>query len=290
MFRSPGSVAFNLGPISIHWYGIIIAFGILLCYLYAKAELKRRKLNHKPIDDMAFWVIAFGIIGARLYYIVFNFSYFASNPIEILQIWKGGLAIHGALLGGALSYTLYVLRHKLLWFLYADVIIPGILLAQALGRWGNFFNNEAFGRPTDLPWKLFIPQEVRPEAYATFAYFHPTFLYESLWNIIGFIVLFILTIKLYKGNRQQATGYSNMGSGVIFFAYLIWYSLGRFFIESLRTDSLYVGPLRTAQGMSVMLFAVGIFGLIYLIRQRKIKSSPRHPSTGSPRLRSGQAG
>lgn len=274
VFRSPGPIAFTLGPISIHWYGIIIACGIVLCYFYAIRGLKRRKLSAKPIDDMALWVIIGGIIGARLYYVLFDLSSFTAHPLEILQIWKGGLAIHGALLGGALAYTIYVLKHKLSWFLYADVIIPGILLAQALGRFGNFFNNEAFGRPTDLPWKLFIPTEFRPEQYKDFSYFHPTFLYESLWNLLGFCLLFYLARKLYHSPTYLHTYIPTFQfpPGLVFFTYLTWYSLGRFFIESLRTDSLYLGTLRIAQLMSVFLFVTGVLGLIYLAKQRRLKN------------------
>ena len=262
MFQSPGHLAFQIGPISVHWYGIIIGAGIILSYIYALREAKRRDIEIKHIDNMAFWLILAGVLGARLYYVLFNFQYFIENPLEILAIWKGGLAIHGALLGGAFAYTIYALRHKLSWLLYADIIIPGILLAQAIGRWGNFFNNEAFGRPTDLPWKLFIPEQYRPDAYVDFSYFHPTFLYESLWNFAGFILLVFLTRRIFKISTRY--------SGAILFAYLMWYSLGRFFIESLRTDSLYMGQFRAAQIASILLFLAGVIGLIFLRKKPKI--------------------
>lgn len=250
MFQSPGSIALQLGPLTIHWYGVIIGIGILLCYGYVVLELKRRRMDIKPIDDMAFWLILSGVLGARLYYVIFNFSYFFQHPAEIFQIWKGGLAIHGALLGGAAAYFFFCFRRKLLLLLYADVIMPGVLFAQALGRWGNFFNNEAFGRPTDLPWKLFIPEANRPQQYIDFSYFHPTFLYESLWNLTGFLFLVFLSRRFTHSH------------GVTSFAYLLWYSIGRFFIEGLRTDSLYLGPLRAAQMMSIILFLIGLLGLV----------------------------
>lgn len=258
MFQSPGPIALQIGPLSIHWYGVIIGAGILLCYWYATSEARRRGLSKEPIDDMAFWVILAGVLGARLYYVLFNFSYYAENPAEILQIWKGGLAIHGALLFGAAAYFFYCARHKLSAFLYVDVMIPGILLAQALGRWGNFFNNEAFGRPTNLPWKLFIPEENRPEGLSDFSYFHPTFLYESVWNLIGFFLLIFFS-RLRRNDKN---------AGRVLFSYLIFYSFGRFFIESLRTDSLYIGPLRTAQVISVLLFLIGLFGFIVGLKKR----------------------
>lgn len=268
MLRSPGSIALQLGPISIHWYGVLIGAGILLCYWHAMREAKRRGLPKKPIDDMAFWVILAGVIGARLYYALFNLSYYSAHPAEILQIWQGGLAIHGALLFGAAAYFIYCARHKFLPFLYADVIIPGILLAQALGRWGNFFNNEAFGTPTNLPWKLFIPEENRPAGFEDFEYFHPTFLYESLWNLLGFFFLIYLSRKLFPTYRISHTAFS---PGTILFSYLLFYSLGRFFIESLRTDSLYIGPLRTAQVISIILFLAGLFGLLFFRKKPIIK-------------------
>lgn len=264
MFQSPGSIAFNLGPISVHWYGILIAAGIIFAYFYALKEIKRRGIDPKHVENMVFWLILSGIVGARLYYVLFSLSYFVDHPSEILQVWKGGLAIHGALIGGAAAFFIYIRRHKLQWLLYGDAIMPGILLAQGIGRWGNFFNSEAFGRPTGLPWKLFIPEENRPEQYGDFAFFHPTFLYESLWNFAGFVFLVILTRKLYSKDKKNQHGF-------IFCAYLIWYSFGRFFIEGLRTDSLYFGQFRIAQIVSGLLFISGIIGLIILSKKPKIR-------------------
>lgn len=266
MFQSPGSIALQIGPLAIHWYGVIIGVGIVLCYLYILSELHRRKLAEKPVDDMAFWLVLSGIIGARLYYVAFSWDYFGSYPMEILKIWKGGLAIHGALIGGGLAYLGYMWRKKLSWRGYLDIMLPGVLLAQGIGRWGNFFNNEAFGTPTSLPWKLFIPEQFRPAQYIDFAYFHPTFLYESLWDIAGFFLLVVLSRKL------------KMANGSIMALYLAWYSFGRFFIEGLRTDSLYLGPLRSAQLMSAVLFCTGVFLLIFFRTRTKVKVDQKHIS------------
>lgn len=255
MFQSPGQIAFVIGPLSVHWYGLMIALGVLASVWYATYELKRRKKPTDVLYDMGFWMILAGVIGARLYYVIFQWDFYASNPLEIVQIWKGGLAIHGALIGGFLAFFAYCGIKKLPWLFYADVIAPGVILAQAFGRWGNFFNNEAFGRPTDLPWKLFIPESFRPKGLEASEYFHPTFLYESLWNLIGFFLLVVLTRKFQ--NRQ----------GIIFFSYLIFYSFGRFFIEGLRTDSLMLFSFRVAQIVSILLFAGGIFGL-YRLKNR----------------------
>lgn len=268
VFQSPGAIAFEVGPLPIRWYGLLIGAGILLCYAYVMGELKRRGLNRRSIEDMAFWVILSGVVGARLYYVGFNWLYFSAHPGEILQIWKGGLAIHGALLGGAAAFFFFVRRARIPWARYADAIIPGVLLAQAIGRWGNFFNSEAFGRPTDLPWKLFIPQASRPAKYVDFSYFHPTFLYESLWNFLGFLFLVFLTRKF----NPEPSIRSPQPSGLIFCAYLMWYSFGRFFIEGLRTDSLYLGPLRVAQLVSAALFLVGLLGLLFLRRRAYTKT------------------
>lgn len=266
MFKSPGAIALDFGPIQVHWYGILIGIGILLAYWYATIELKRRNLDRKPVDDMAFFVILAGVIGARLYYVLFNLAYFIEKPVEILQIWKGGLAIHGALLGGALAFFTYVFIKKIPWRTYADVVIPGVLLAQAVGRWGNFFNNEAFGRPTSSLLKLYIPPENRPAGYENFSYFEPTFLYESVWNLLGFVILFVLSRIFYSGGEK-----SEFAPGLILFSYLIWYSIGRFFIEILRTDSLYIGQFKTAQVMSIILFLIGLIGLIFSFRKHTIK-------------------
>jgi len=259
MFTSPGSIAFSFGSLSVHWYGIVIGFGIVCCYTYISYEMKRRKLSVDPIDSMAFWLILSGIVGARLYFVLFNPDYFYAFPLEIFAIWKGGLAIHGALIGGAMAFLIFILRNKLSFLLYADIIMPGVLLAQAIGRWGNFFNNEAYGSPTTLPWKLFIPPQFRRPELINFEYYHPTFLYESMWNLVGFAFLLIIAHKLHK-----------KPAGTVLFSYLIWYSFGRFFIEGLRLDSLYFGQIRAAQFVSVVLFFAGIFGLIIIYNKNKL--------------------
>lgn len=280
IFQSPGAIALKLGPLSIHWYGILIGAGILLAYWYVATELKRRKLPQKPVDDMALWVILSGVIGARLYFVLFELPYFAAHPLGIFKVWQGGLAIHGAILGGAAAYFIYILKHKIDWRLYADIIMPGVLLAQALGRWGNFFNSEAFGGPTGLPWKLFIPLTNRPAGYEAFSYFHPTFLYESLWNLAGFLLLVHISRTL---NPSQGTAQPRKSPGYIFYAYLIWYSFGRFFIESLRLDSLYIGGFRAAQVVSAILFFLGVILLIFSLKRHTFNSTKtRHGSTGSP--------
>lgn len=264
MFQSPGPNALNIGPIAIHWYGVFIAVGILLAYWYAAVQIKRRGLAQKHLDEMVIWLILCGILGARLYYVLFNAQYYLENTAQIFKIWQGGLAIHGAILGGAAAYVVFTRIKKIPFLLYADIIMPGVLLAQAVGRWGNFFNNEAFGTPTNLPWKLYIPSEFRPTGLEDFAYYHPAFLYESLWNLAGFALLVIAAKHVVKARPEF--------SGTIFFSYLVWYSAGRFFIESIRTDSLYLGPLRAAQAASVVLFVIGAAGLLFIWKKRTMEN------------------
>lgn len=260
MFQSPGSIAFSIGSLQVHWYGILIVLGIISAFGYALYEAKRRGLNPKIIDDMSIWVVLGGILGARLYYVLFNLESYLEHPLDMFAIWKGGLGIHGAIIGGAIVFFLYMKKRGVSPLAYADSLIPGLLLAQAIGRWGNFFNSEAFGSPTDLPWGVFIPSDLRPAGLEDFALFHPTFLYESLWNLIGFVLL----VWLSRKHKIMAS------PGAILAVYLIYYSIGRFCIEQLRTDSLWLGPLKAAQVVSVCAVIGGIVLLKYVLGRRKV--------------------
>lgn len=266
MFQSPGQILVQIGPLAFRWYGFLIGIGILLAIVYGVKELRRRGLNPDHLYDMGFWLVLAGVVGARIYYVIFQWGYYGKHLNEILMIWKGGLAIHGALIGGFLAFFTYTQMKKINWLMYADIIIPGVAIAQALGRWGNFFNNEAFGGPTSLPWKLFIPESFRPVDLKQFEYFHPTFLYESLWNIFIFVILIFLSRKLYGKQKEARPGF-------ILFTYLIFYSIGRYFIEGLRIDSLLVGQFRTAQLVSLILFIVGMVGFIWLKNTKKPEKS-----------------
>ena len=263
MFTSPGAVAFHLGPIEVRYYGVLIGLGILGALFYGAMESKRRGKDPEILYDLGFWVVLGGIVGARLYYVFFNLSYFSAHPADIIAVWKGGLAIHGALIFGFLAFLLYAKKHGIKLLEYMDIITPGIAVAQGIGRWGNFFNSEAFGTPTSLPWKLYIPEGARPLEFINFEYFHPTFLYESIWDLIIFVLLFTLTRRLYPKGGKHAYG-------LIFFLYISLYSFARFFIEGLRTDSLLLGPFKAAQAVSVFLFIVGAVGLFALTRKRNL--------------------
>ena len=253
-------VAFKIGPFYIHWYGIVIAAGIILCYIIGSRIGVKQGMNEEHMAEAIIVCIFFGIAGARLYYVFSQWDLYKNNLLEIFMTWHGGLAIYGgvlgALLGGAL-YTRFRKNCSFTLFQGTDIAAAMLPLGQAIGRWGNFFNYEAYGSPTDLPWKMFIPFPYRMPGYEGFEYFHPTFLYESAWDILTFCVLFFFYAKKRK-NHGETTA-----------LYFIVYSLGRIFVESLRLDSLYWGDWRAAQVTGVILMAVGILLFVYFRKKGK---------------------
>ncbi|HWP34815.1 MAG TPA: prolipoprotein diacylglyceryl transferase [Thermodesulfobacteriota bacterium] len=261
MFASPGPQL--VGP--FRWYGALIAAGTLLGLWLATREAVRRRLDPDALTTAALVAILVGFLGARLYYVAFNWDLYAQRPWDIPQIWKGGLAIHGGLFAGVLAGWLYMRARRLPVLPYLDVAAPSLVLAQAIGRWGNFFNSEAYGRPTDLPWKLYIPPERRLPGYEGFEFFHPTFLYESLWDFGVFLLLFFVL------RRRLETR-----PGALFFCYLGLYSLGRFFIEGLRLDSLMAGGVRAAQVVSLLLILLAAAGLTW-----RLKTPPAAPAAAA---------
>ena len=276
--KSPGSEIINLGVISIKWYGFLISISLFLGLSLSKKLAEKRGINPRYVSNLVPYLIIGSIIGARLYYVIFEFRQFSGSYFytfirifnlqfkipSFLAIWEGGIAIHGALIGGFLSILIFCRKNKLPWKELLDIVLPSVILGQSIGRWGNFFNNEAFGIPTNLPWKLFIPFKYRPIEFIDSRYFHPTFLYESLWNLIIFFIL------IYIFRRQNKTYYSK--SGLITCTYMITYSFGRFWIESLRIDPLCVGAvppfceggLKIAQIISIFLFFFGLIWLYFL--------------------------
>ena len=278
LLRSPGSQLVNLGLFSIKWYGFLIALSILLGLNLSKKLARSRGIDPHLISEMLPSLVLSSIIGARIYYVIFEYRQFSGDnfftPLKIfniylnipsfLAIWEGGIAIHGALLGGFLSIYLFCKSKKIPLKIFLDLLMPSVILGQAIGRWGNFFNNEAFGIPTNLPWKVFIPLSNRPIIFANYQFFHPTFLYESLWNLIIFILL------IYVFNKQNKD--NSILPGLITCLYLITYSFGRFWIEGLRIDSLCLGGyppyceggLRIAQFISIFLFSSGLIWLYFL--------------------------
>ncbi len=256
-FESPGPIIFQLGPIAVRWYGLLIASAVLIGVNLSQYLAKKRQVNPDLMGDLVIWLILGAIPCARLYYVLFQWQEYVNRPADIVAIWKGGIAIHGAIIGGTIATLLFAKYHKISVWQLIDLVVPSLALGQAIGRWGNFFNSEAFGRPTDLAWKLYIPIENRPLGYQTAEYFHPTFLYESIWNVGVFILLIYLFFWGLKHPHKFKVG-------TLSCVYLMAYSLGRFWIEGLRMDSLMLGSLRVAQVISLGLIGLGIYGLVWL--------------------------
>ena len=220
----------QIGPLTIYYYGVIIAFGLILAVLYACKRSREFGIKEDDLVDGVLWVTPFAILCARAYYCLFSWDYYKYNPIEILYIWEGGLAIYGGVLGALLGVFVLCLVKKIKFPALLDVVLMGFLIGQSIGRWGNFMNREAFGAETDSFLRMGLMNRYTGEV----VYYHPTFLYESLWNLAGFLLLH----RLSKKRRYD---------GQVALRYLAWYGLGRAFIEGLRTDSLYIGPFRVSQ-------------------------------------------
>ncbi|HCY6444752.1 TPA: prolipoprotein diacylglyceryl transferase [Staphylococcus aureus] len=259
VFNYIDPVAFNLGPLSVRWYGIIIAVGILLGYFVAQRALVKAGLHKDTLVDIIFYSALFGFIAARIYFVIFQWPYYAENPGEIIKIWHGGIAIHGGLIGGFIAGVIVCKAKNLNPFQIGDIVAPSIILAQGIGRWGNFMNHEAHGGPVSRAFleQLHLPNFIIENMYINGQYYHPTFLYESIWDVAGFIIL----VNIRK----------HLKLGETFFLYLTWYSIGRFFIEGLRTDSLMLtSNIRVAQLVSILLILISISLIVY----RRIKYNP----------------
>ncbi|MFP3125195.1 MULTISPECIES: prolipoprotein diacylglyceryl transferase [Bacillaceae] len=248
-------VALQLGPFPIYWYGLIIGSGVLLGLWLAVRESERRGLPKDTFVDVVLFAVPIAILCARAYYVLFEWSYYSANPSQIINIRQGGLAIHGGLIGAMITGVVFARMRGLSFWKLTDIAAPSILLGQAIGRWGNFMNQEAHGGEVTRGFLegLHLPDFIINQMYIDGVYYQPTFLYESLWNFAGVIVLLLLR----KANLRR---------GELFLTYLIWYSAGRFFIEGLRTDSLMLGPLRIAQVMSIVLIVLAIV-LIFVRRK-----------------------
>jgi phosphatidylglycerol:prolipoprotein diacylglycerol transferase len=205
-FASPGPTLIELGPLTIRWYGLLIASAVLIGVSLSQYLAKRRKVNPDLLGDLAIWLVLAAIPSARLYYVLFEWEQYAQRPDQIIAIWNGGIAIHGAILGGTLATIIFARIQKISVWQLADLVVPSLILGQAIGRWGNFFNSEAFGRPTNLPWKLYIPPQQRPSGFTNVEYFHPTFLYESLWNLMVFGLLMTLFFRDLKRKPRLKVG------------------------------------------------------------------------------------
>jgi len=244
-------VAFQIGGITVNWYGILIATGVLAAIGIALIEARRRGEATAHVMNVALIVVPLGAIGARLYHVIDQWDYYMQNPGMI--IGGQGLGIFGAIIGGALGLIIYTWWKKLNTLRWLDIVAPGLILAQAIGRWGNFFNQELYGYPTDLPWAIYIDPVHRLPGYENYTHFHPLFLYESLWNLLGFAILMLLGRKLR----------SRLRNGDIFFLYVIHYSIGRFFLEGLKLDVWTLGGIPTARWITGLAIVVAIIVMVF---------------------------
>lgn len=257
-------IAFSLGGLSVHWYGVIIASAVLLAIFLGTNESEKRGIKGDDIIDMMLWALPISIIGARIYYVIFEWRYYIQHPAEIIAIWNGGIAIYGGLIAGGLTVYWFTKKRGLPFWLVLDIAAPSVIIAQAIGRWGNFVNQEAHGEATTKAFLegIHIPDFIVNNMNIEGVYYQPTFLYESLWNVLGFILLLILRRRKNLLKR-----------GEVALSYVLWYSFGRFFIEGLRTDSLmFAQTIRVSQLLSILLFVGAI--LLWIYRRKKYPENP----------------
>ncbi|MCM3758749.1 prolipoprotein diacylglyceryl transferase [Sporosarcina aquimarina] len=245
-------VAFSFGTFEVRWYGILIATGIILAFLLVQKEMVKQKMHPDFLTDMLIWAVPISIISARIYYVIFSWEFYKDHPGDIIKIWEGGIAIHGALIGAIITAAIFTKKRGVSFWKVADITAPGLLIGQIIGRWGNFMNQEAHGGPVSQSFleNNIIPDWIMNQMTIDGITYHPTFLYESIWNLVGLAIILLL--------RRV-----NLKRGEIFFFYIIWYSVGRFFIEGMRTDSLYGGDLRAAQVVSILGVLIALGLLIY---------------------------
>jgi len=248
----------DLGFFEIKWYSFLLFLAMMIGCIIVYKEAKKKKINEDQMIDLMFYSLLFGIIGARLYYVIFNLSYYLNNPLEIIMIWKGGLAIHGGLIAALVFLTIYTRKKKINLLLLIDIVVVGLIIAQSIGRWGNFFNGEAYGRIISLEYlqTLHLPEFIIRNMYIDGYYREPTFLYESFFSLLGFISLISIR-KLKKLRVGQLTS-----------IYLIWYGLERFIVEWFRSDSLMLGSIKVAQLVSLLGIIIGIILFIKCLKKQ----------------------
>ncbi|BAP86203.1 prolipoprotein diacylglyceryl transferase [Paucilactobacillus hokkaidonensis JCM 18461] len=253
-------IALKLGPIQIHWYGVIIASAVIIALTLSVREGQRVGIESDNFYDYILWALPAAIIFARAYYVIFEWGYYSQHPAEIIAVWDGGIAIYGSLIGALLVMWFFCRSRSISIWIMLDVVAPTVILAQGIGRWGNFMNQEAFGKITSHAFlqDLHLPTFIINQMYISGAYRIPTFFYESCWDVLGFVVLIILRHRHHLFRQ-----------GEIFLSYVMWYSAGRFVIEGMRTDSLMIGnTIRVSQVLSVILF-VGAIALFIIRRRHK---------------------
>ncbi|MBI4599626.1 prolipoprotein diacylglyceryl transferase [Candidatus Uhrbacteria bacterium] len=274
MFQTPPFSEFFLGSTRISMYGVLISLGFLAAYS-ATLILARRSIVSYHIDRMLLWAVIPAIFFARALFVAYHLDYFFVHPGEMIAVWQGGWVWHGALFGGLFGIFLYSRKNKISLLSLLDICAPGVALGQAIGRWGNFFNQEAYGLPTSVPWGIPIDEAHRLPGFEQFSLFHPTFLYESFFDVLLFISLAVFTLKrldpgLRRDDKEREDSTTQKPAALIFFLYLILYSLGRFGIEFLRIDIVPLAlGLRAPQWISAGLIIVGAWGLVWVLRKEK---------------------
>jgi phosphatidylglycerol:prolipoprotein diacylglycerol transferase len=261
-YYHPTSIIVSIGPITTHWYGIFMALALAAGLLVSLHIAKWYNVGKEAVCDLFFYLVIFGFLGARIFYILYNPAYFWQHPLDIVKIWQGGIAIHGALVFGALTVWWFAKKHRADVWKLAAIFTPGIALGQAIGRWGNYFNQEVFGRPTNLPWGIPIDAINRPPGFENFQFFHPTFLYESIGNLIIFgVLLWLHYIFIKKLQKQIPVSYQ-----LFAVSYLLLYSALRFCTELLRIDptagSVY--GVRATMVLSAIGIIIALYSLLYI--------------------------
>lgn len=268
-------IAFEILGWPVRWYGVIIGLAILIGYILFTREASRKGIDSDTSFDLLFWTVIFGLVGARIYYVIFSSQSYFSDPLSVFRVWEGGMAIYGGVIGGALTIYILCQKYKINVIDVFDTAVPALMAGQLIGRWGNFMNQEAHGGSVSKSFleDLSLPNFIIEQMNINGTYYHPTFLYESLWNLVGLVILLILRPrkKLFK-----------QGELVAF--YMIWYGVGRFWIEGLRTDSLYIGPLRVSQILSLILIFVGL-GIVFWTRVKGKENVPFYTDNRLPILR-----
>ena len=268
---SVNPVAFKIASIEVRWYGILIALSLLIGITVAYFIAKYRKQKADEVLNFAPFSVIFGVIGARLLHVLVNWSYYSGHLSYIFAFRKGGLAIQGVMFGGLLALVVFCKVRKLSFWTWADIIAPALVLGQAIGRWGNYFNQEAFGLPTSLPWGIFIDKVNRPSGYASFEFFHPTFLYESIADIILFILL-LLIHRLYKKRPGR------FPDGLILTSYLGIYAVYRTVVEYYRIDSSYFFGIKVVYVINAITIIAALIMTYYLVkkfREKKLQEEIR---------------
>jgi len=272
---NPQPILLSFGALHIYWYGLFMVTGISAALFVTIKLAKHYKILSETIIDLGFWLIIFGLIGARIYDCFLNFNYYLQNPLDVLKIWQGGLAIHGGLIAGLIAFFIFIKKYaklnsldfKIEFWKFAAIIVPSIALGQAIGRWGNYFNQEIFGLPTNLPWGIPINLVNRPLEYISSNFFHPTFLYESLGSLLIFLILLGAQIYIIKKNKPNYKNYVIITCG-----YFILYSILRFSLEFIRIDAApNIAGWRWPQIISLLIICISGTILIKTTLYEKIR-------------------